>query len=1013
MKANTPDLAWLEDPEVFEVNRLNAHSDHLYYPTLEEALAEGKSSLCQSLDGVWKFHYAQVPEERIQEFYQKEYDCSDWDDIQVPGHIQTQGYDRCQYINTMYPWDGQEELRPPQVTKYYNPVGSYVTTFSLETALQEKEVTLYFEGVETAFYVWLNGRFVGYGEDSFTPSEFDVTQFLKEGVNKLAVEVYKRSSASWLEDQDFWRFSGIFRSVTLKAKPKAHIEDLFVTTELSDNFLQGDLKARLKLSLPKEPVFLHAVLQDSNGKEIGRLENMTADANLEFAIHVDNPALWSAESPSLYRLFIKLVDKSGNVIEAVPQWIGFRRFELKDKIMLLNGKRVVFKGVNRHEFNCRTGRAVTKEDMLWDIRFMKQHNINAVRTCHYPNQSEWYRLCDRYGIYLIDETNLESHGSWQKMGAVKPDWVVPGDREDWLQAVLDRAKSMLERDKNHPSVLIWSCGNESYGGKDIYEISQYFRSVDPTRLVHYEGIFHDRRYNDTSDMESRMYAKPHEVEEYLQNNPQKPFIMCEYMHAMGNSCGGMHLYTQLADQYPLYQGGFIWDYIDQAVLTKDSYGKEYMAYGGDFDERATDYNFCTNGIVYSDRVPSPKAPEVKALYQNVQLLPDEEGVRVKNENLFISTADQELEYTLLCDGEPVFTKCIACDVAAQSEMYIPLELPKLSAGEYVLNCSLRLKKSTLWAEKGFETAFGQCVFSKEKEKEIISPKTLRVVRGDVNVGVHGDEVSMLFCRQESSRHEGGMTSLKGPAGELLKRAPKPFYWRATTDNDWGTRQGTRCAIWFAATQFQCMEKMEEILQPNGLTQIVYTYRLPIAEEVKVTVRYTVRADGKLLVEVDYPGAKGLPQLPLFGFQMILPSRLDRFCYYGYGPQENYCDRIHGARLGCFEGMVQENVSRYLMPQESGNRMGVRWAKVVDADGHGVRLQQQDTPFEFNVQPYTPMELEPAMHLNELSAVQHTVVSVIAKQMGVGGDDSWGAPVHPEYCIESDKPLHLAFLLEVI
>ena len=1012
MKIGVPTLDWLCDPEVFEVNRLSAHSDHLYYESVEDALKEGESPLCQCLDGVWKFSYAEVPEQRIKEFYQLDYDCTGWDDITVPGHIQTQGYDRCQYINTMYPWDGQEDLRPPQVTAYYNPVGSYTTTFSLNQPLKEKNVSIVFEGVETAFYVWLNGKFVGYGEDSFTPSEFDVTEYLQDGQNKLCVEVYKRSSASWLEDQDFWRFSGIFRSVKLWARPKAHIEDIFAVTELADNFLQGDLKASCKLSLPEEPVFLHAALQAANGEVVAVLDNITAAPELEFKLHVDNPELWSAESPALYRLFLKLMDKDGAVIEAVPQWIGFRRFELRDKIMTLNGKRIVFKGVNRHEFNCKTGRAVTKEDMLWDIRFMKQHNINAVRTCHYPNQSEWYRLCDRYGIYLIDETNLESHGSWQKMGAVKPDWVVPGDREDWLEAVLDRAKSMLERDKNHPSVLIWSCGNESYGGKDIYEISEYFRKTDPTRLVHYEGVFHDRRYDGTSDMESRMYARPSDVEEYLQNAPQKPFILCEYMHAMGNSCGGLLHYTELADKYPLYQGGFIWDYIDQAMLTTDCHGNEVMAYGGDFGERATDYNFCTDGIVYPDRVPSPKAAEVKALYQNVKLLPSQDGVLVKNENLFVSTEGQALEYTLLCDGEPVFARRIDCIVPAQSERFIPLELPAFGEGEYALTCSLRLKKAALWAEEDFETAFGQFVFLGNQRVEAKTEKKLRVVRGDVNLGVHGDGLSMLFCRQESSRHEGGMTSLKGDFGELLQKAPKPFYWRATTDNDWGTRQGARCALWYAATQFQLMEKMEETLQENGLPAVTYTYRLPLSETLRVTVRYAVQSDGSVLVSADYPGAKGLPELPLFGLQLHLPPEFEYFTYYGYGPEENYRDRDHGARLGLFEGRASENLSKYVMPQECGNRTGVRFAEVVNDEGHGIRLTAKDAPFELNVLPYTPMELEHAMHLNELPPAGRTVVSVIAKQMGVGGDDSWGAPVHPQYCIDSGKPIHLSFILEV-
>lgn len=687
MLVSEPRLTWLEDPEVFAVNRKEAHSDHVYYENTEEMVLGADMPLRQSLNGTWYFSYAKNPTVRVKDFYKKDFDCRMFDSIEVPGHIQTQGYDRCQYINTMYPWDGTEYLRPPMVSKEYNPVGSYVKYFVLEKNLQDKPVFVSFQGVETAFYVWLNGVFIGYSEDSFTPAEFELTPYLQDGENKLAVEVYKRSSASWLEDQDFWRFSGIFRDVYLYAVPKTHIEDLSVKSTLDNSYKNGKLYLKLKISGHTDCA-VKAVLLNAEEKIVFE-KNIKGNSICEISGEVENVHAWSAEDPYLYQLYLYVEDQKGNLIEAVPELVGFRTFEMIDKVMHINGKRIVFKGVNRHEFNVRRGRSIKKEDMLWDIEFMKQHNINAVRTSHYPNESLWYRLCDIYGIYLIDETNLESHGSWQKMGECEPSWNVPGSRPEWKEAVLDRAKSMFERDKNHPSILIWSCGNESYAGTCIEAMSDYFHEKDDTRLVHYEGVFWNREFDHISDMESRMYAKPAEIEAFLSNDPKKPYISCEYMHAMGNSCGGMKLYTDLESKYELYQGGFIWDYIDQSMLRKNEQGEEVFAYGGDYDDRATDYEFCTNGIVYADRKISPKAQEVKQLYANVKLTPDENGVLIKNENLFISTEAYTLVYRMMLDGYPVFESMRNVVVQAQEEQYVKLDYPNIDEpGEYTYEVAM-------------------------------------------------------------------------------------------------------------------------------------------------------------------------------------------------------------------------------------------------------------------------------------------------------------------------------------
>lgn len=1005
MQANTPKLIWLEDPEVFEVNRIEAHSDHKYYESTEEMISEAEMSLRQSLNGMWYFSYAKNPSMRVEDFYKMDFDCKFFDKIKVPGHIQLQGYDQCQYINTMYPWDGTEELRPPKISKEYNPVGSYVKYFELEEALQDKRVFVSFQGVETAFYVWLNGTFIGYGEDSFTPSEFELTPYLREGENKLAVEVYKRSSASWLEDQDFWRFSGIFREVYLYAVPKTHVEDLFIKATLDDKYENGILDLQFKLMgiLDCE---VEAMLQDQSGQEVFK-QKVKGNALCNISGRIDGVHPWSAELPYLYRLTICIRDAENNVVEVVPELVGFRKFEMINQVMCINGKRIIFKGINRHEFNVRRGRAVTKEDMMWDIEFLKKHNINAVRTSHYPNQSLWYRLCDIYGIYLIDETNLESHGSWQKLGVCEPSWNVPGNKEEWKEAVIDRAKSMFERDKNHPSILIWSCGNESYAGTCIEAMSDYFHAKDDTRLVHYEGVFWNREFDHISDMESRMYAKPEEIEEYLSNNPKKPYLSCEYMHAMGNSCGGMKLYTDLEEKYEQYQGGFIWDYIDQSILKTNEYGEEVFSYGGDFDDRATDYEFCTNGIVYADRKISPKAQEVKHLYANVKLIPDEHGVQIRNENLFVSTKDYLFLSRLLLNGNCVFERKFRAEVEAGTERYITLDYPETGeSGEYTYEVSMVLAEDCSYARCGHEICFGQFIKTiEEAEKSVVKP--MQIIHGDVNIGVKGDGFHVMF-----SKSEGGLASLQYDGTEYITRTPKTSFWRACTDNDRGAKHGYDRGMWLTAGLYQKVIDIKMQEEKDQLT-VIFEYEIPTIPRTYSTVKYVVRGDGNIHVRLKYHGIKGLPEIPVFGMEFKLKEKYHNFEYYGFGPEENYIDRMEGARLGVFQGNAQENVSAYLVPQECGNRVGVRWLKVTDETGQGLMFAGEGQTFESSVLPYSAYELENASHQEELPKAYYTWVRILAKQMGVGGDDSWGAPVHEKYRIPSDENLEIAFCISKI
>ena len=628
------EINWLDDPEVFRVNRLPAHSDHRFYKSMA-AMEEGRSSLEQSLNGMWKFRYSVNAASRPAEFYKEGFDYGDFDEIAVPCHIEMAGYDKIHYINTMYPWEGHVYRRPAYSLENraewkgtfsqaaYNPVGSYMKEFDLEEGLLGRRVIICFEGVEQAMYLWLNGSFVGYAEDSFTPSEFDLTPYLKEKGNVLAVEVHKRSSAAFLEDQDFFRFFGIFRNVTLYAKPEMHVEDLWALPELEEGGT-GRLAVELDISMEQGcSGKTEIILEDEEGNCLLRYEMPLAADGIDKGTHGRMPKKtlgkvipWENKNPVLYSLLIRLYDEGDELVEVVPYSIGFRTIEIRDKVIFLNGKRLVINGVNRHEWSAEKGRCIGMEEMRKDMDCLISNHINAVRTCHYPNQMPWYDLCDRNGIYMMAEANLESHGSWQKMGVCEPSWNVPGSLPQWKEAVLDRVKSNFELFKNHVSILFWSLGNESYAGGNIEAMNRYLKEKRDGRLVHYEGVFHNRAYEDTvSDVESRMYAPPEQIREYLENDPKKPFLLCEYMHDMGNSLGGMDSYMKLLDEYEMYQGGFIWDYIDQAILVEDEVtGRKVLRYGGDFDDRPSDYEFSGNGIVFADRTEKPAMQEVRYYY---------------------------------------------------------------------------------------------------------------------------------------------------------------------------------------------------------------------------------------------------------------------------------------------------------------------------------------------------------------------------------------------------------------
>ena len=1016
----------IHDPKFFKENCMATHSDHVAYANETEA-EEKKSSFRLLLDGIWKFHYARNYTQTVNGFEAETFDCKCWEDIRVPAHIQMEGYDIPQYVNIQYPWDGREDVWRDTVPSEFNPVASYVKYFTLPEGFRKNGLYISFQGVESGFALWLNGHYVGYSEDSFTPSDFDLTPYVKEGENKLAVQVFKWTSSSWCEDQDFYRFSGIFRSVYLYTMPKVHVYDLKVQPVVDEAVLNADLlvtmqmrgegKARLTLTGSRN----YSVMEEKEEQIIFSEELPVSEGEVHFEKEVKKPDLWSAEIPNLYTLTIECFDQNGERSELVSQRIGFRRFEMKDGIMTLNGKRIVFKGVNRHEFSSKTGRAVTREEVLKDIVTMKQNNINAIRTCHYPDASIIYDLCDEYGLYMIAENNLESHGSWDAAmhGSVPKDTIVPGDNMDWEPMMLDRVNSCYQRDKNHPAVLIWSVGNESYGGKVIFDMSEKFRALDPYRLVHYEGIFNDRRYEATSDMESQMYTSVENVKKFLAEHKEKPFIMCEYTHAMGNSCGAMHKYTDLTDTEPRYQGGFIWDYIDQSILKKDRYGKDFQAYGGDFLERPTDYNFSGNGICYGgDRDPSPKMQEVKFNYQNISILFEKEGkFTVVNKNLFANTDRFRCVAVLQKNGVVVKKQEIETAVPPLSTKDYEIPFAILRAddkdqkkdpdAEYTLTVSFRLKEDMSWADAGHEVAFGQKIYKKISAFHA-SERPIRVVHGKVNIGVKGEDFDCLF-----SMLSGGLVSYRYAGKEMIEKIPMPNFWRAPVDNDNGSMAPARYAQWKIASMYishrnggmfdNVPTKVEE--KDNTVT-VTYTYFMPTTPASKCQVAYTVFGDGTIETKLMYDPVEGLPDMPEFGMMFQFNADYDNLTWYGMGSEETYADRRHGAKLGIYSSKVADNMAKYLVPQECGNKVGVRYVRLVDAKGRGMMFEGDE--LSFSALPYTPHELENAAHVYELPQVHHTIVRVALAQMGVGGDDSWGSLVHPEYHIDVTKPLEFTF-----
>lgn len=1004
---------WQGNPEIVGVNKLPQHATLMPYENYEEAKKCNRyaSSRCKLLNGKWKFKLYKNYAYRPSDFAQPLYDSHNWDSIQVPGSWTMQGYDQNQYCNVRYPWEGSEDICPPNAPTKHNPVGCYLKRIHINQSLLSKRIVLCFEGVESAFYLYVNGERVGYSESTFNRAEFDITRYLVEGSNVIGVEVYRWCTGSWLECQDMWRMAGIFRDVYIYTTEREYIRDYVIKAEPGEGFKDGYFDVLVKTNGAYEFLSLDIAILDENGEMAAFDSRYVEEDNITtLKSIVTNAKFWSAESPNLYTLVITL-KSNGIPIEYISAKFGFRKIEIRDGIIFFNGERIVFKGTNRHEFDCRTGRYMTEEVMISDILQMKQNNINAVRTSHYPNCPRWLELCDEYGLYVIDENNMETHGTgWSKIIGCPQ---LPASRPEWEKACMERIKALYNRDKNHTCVVCWSLGNESLGGETPKKMYNWIKDADASRFVHFEC---DRDPNEKhlSDVQSKMYAKPIDCEEYaLTGRDKRPYILCEYTHAMGNSCGSTAEYTTLWDKYPCLQGGFVWDWVDQAIMTTDENDNEYLAYGGDFGENPHDGHFCGNGLLFGDRKPTPKLYEIKKLYQNVDFkdINAEKGViEIKNKFLFTNLNEFEL-YWCQCSDKGIFREGSAeIDVKPGEKYVLDLELNKVTSTECYLNLELRVKENTPWCDAGHVIAEQQFVIN-EFENTYDEPEgDLPLIVADTygSLRIFCDDVHIKFEKRERNQ----LYSIKVGGEELLSAPVRLNFWRALTDNDRGSRAGSRLGCWrdagttpgiynntkFSIEGYKIIENEKKVIITCGAT-------ICTQPESKASIIYTITSKG---IEVDmqfYPDSS-LPEIPEVSMLFELPADFENVTYLGNGPHENYIDRNNGVKLGVYNTTVTDMYTDYLKPQECGNRTGVRYATLV---GNKKTFTVIAEPvMEFNASHYLPLELENAWHKKDLPQSDKTVVRVIARQQGVGGYDSWGAKCNEKYMNKTDRVYRLKF-----
>lgn len=977
-------------------NKLDPVATFFRFDDAEAARSGDRDSspYVKQLGGTWKFHYVGTPEERPLDFYKPDFDAGDWDDIAVPSNWELQGFGQPIYTNVTYPFDKD----PPKIHgRNGNPVGSYLTTFTVPDEWDGRRVLLHFEGVESACYVWVNGQEVGYSQDSRTPAVFDVTEYLQEGENTLAVQVFRWCDGSYLEDQDFWRLSGIFRDVFLKSVPQAALYDLQIRTDLDSDYQDAELAVDATLSNASDaPANLsaEAVLLDADGEQV--TDVLTAAASVQpgeripvsFRSKIDDPAKWTAETPNLYKLLVTVKDAEGNVVEVIPVNVGFREVEINDGLLCVNGRPLRVTGVNRHEHDPVTGHTVSVESMIQDIKLMKQHNINTVRTSHYPNDPRWYDLCDQYGLYVIDEANIESHGMGYGAESLAKD-------PAWGKAHMARMVAAVERDKNHPSVIVWSLGNEAGNGINFEETYKWTKQRDPTRPVQYEQAgFGD--WN--TDIRCPMYARIDRIVAYARRNPDRPLILCEYEHAMGNSCGNFADYWDAIDAWPHLQGGCVWDWVDQGLLEKDDQGNEYWAYGGDYGDQPNDGNFCCNGMVRPDRSPNPSLMEAKYCYQPIAIRAvDADSGVIEIENRFgflpVSQRNFEIAWRVEADGKPVAEGEVdpSLEIPAGETQHVHLDLGEAAdaAGERYLIVEARLRSDAPWADAGWLVAADQMALSQVDASAPAPAETapvdveetddaFRLVQGDYSIDV--------------SKATGAMTRYARGNQTMWSGDFAPNFWRPPTDNDRGNGMPRRLGAWKAAVS----DEHPVQVTADG-DAIVATHKL-LGGKADVTLRFGFgpSGDGTLRVAVEFVPHGDLPELPRFGVQMTGPEELQNVTYFGRGPHENYVDRKSSAMVSRYETTVEELIHNYVRPQENGNRCDVRWIAFTNDEGNGAVVIADEGLLSVSAWPYSMADLERARHVNELPRRDVLTFNYDGAQMGVGGDDSWGAQPHRQY-----------------
>lgn len=1019
---------WWEDPTVFKVGQMEPHAHFIPYQDVE-SLRTNKwenSSYYQSLNGRWKFHWSANPAKRPNIFFQNDFDTSGWDEIPVPSNWELQGYGVPIYVNDRYPFP----KNPPKVPHNDNPVGSYKRYFTVPESWDGREIFIQFGAVKSAAYFWLNGEFLGYNQGSKTPVEFDITPFLLSRKNSIAVEIYRYSDGSYLECQDFWRLSGIEREVFLWSTPKVRINDFFVKTDLINEYNDGAFSVEVEMSQSlEEAYFMDCFLLDNEGEEVfkgsKRIEDVQNKPNsIFFSKKIKHPKKWTAETPNLYQLVLILKDEKGAIVETVGCKVGFRKVEIKNGLLLINGKAITLKGVNRHEHNEVNGHVITEESMLLDIQLMKQYNINAVRSSHYPNHRRWYELCDEYGLYVIDEANIEAHG----MGACfqKPfdEAAHTSTLPDFKSAHLDRVKRMVERAKNHPSIIIWSIGNEAGNGDNMKAAYAWVKERDDTRPVQYEQAGEA----ENTDIICPMYLKVESIEAYAQRTTNRPLIMCEYAHAMGNSVGNLQEYWEVIERYPNLQGGFIWDWVDQGILAQTEKGKSYWMYGGDFggDDVPSDGNFCINGLLFPDRTPHPAIEEVKKVYQNVEVraIDVEQGVNVgegvfqiKNKFDFIDLRNVRLEWAILENGVPIETGTVENFniEAKQTELIkIPFSFERKTGRAYFINFSFLTKKEKALVPKGHEIAKEQLLIQEGRTvilEKSYSGEDLKINETNNQLTIKGDTFSIRF-----SNETGLIEAYFLEEQLILEKGAIPNFWRAPTDNDLGNLMPFRLANWKTASRERQLKSKKISTLEDGGIEIKSLFELA-GVKIEYELTQTISKDGSLFFKGKFLSPETeLPELPRFGFTLNLPISFSNIKWYGRGPHENYWDRKTSAFIGIHKSTVANQYHPYIRPQENGNKTDTQWLELTNNEGSGWRIIGSPQ-FDFSALFYSINDLDlgtpkPLKHTIDLEEQSYISLQIDKRQMGVGGDDSWGAYPHEKYRLFY-QPYEFEFLMKPI